>query len=189
MVLCEIISVGDELLSGFVLNRNAATIGEKLFEIGYVVRWVTTIGDDHEELLKAFDHAFHRAKIIIITGGLGPTHDDVTKKAVSEFFNSKLVFRPEIMTRIEALFRKLGRNMAKVNREQAYLPDKAELIHNEVGTAPGMILTREGRIFYFLPGVSYEMKNMMEHTVIPKLQNQTDKKGVRFRIFMNYFPV
>ena len=180
-MLTEIISVGDELLAGISVNSNAAYIGEKLAELGYEVRWITTVGDDEEDLMEALKQAYDRASVVILTGGLGPTHDDITKVVVSRFFDSKIVFRQDILTKIEARFRKMGREMSATNRVQAEVPEKAEIIENRAGTAPGLIFKKDDRTFYVLPGVPSEMKRMLEKSVIPGLRGKSSGRIVRSR--------
>ncbi len=166
----EIISVGDELLAGLVVNSNAAFIGEKLSGLGYAVRWISTVGDEEADLTDALERATHRASLVVLTGGLGPTHDDITKKVVAQFFDSKIVFRSDVLAKIEERFRKMGREMVVSNREQAEVPEKAELIENEIGTAFGFVFEREDRTFFILPGVPSEMRRMMEKSVLPRLR-------------------
>jgi len=168
----EILSIGDELLIGQVVNTNASYIGQKLTALGFDVKWITTVGDDQEELRKVLDAAFQRADVIIATGGLGPTHDDVTTKAVAEFFGARLVLKPEILDRIGRVFERRGLEMPKVNEAQAYVPDNAQLIDNRVGTAPGLMFERQGKYLFVLPGVPQEMKAMMEETVLPFLKSK-----------------
>jgi len=184
MIQAEIISVGDELLTGIVVNTNAAYIGQKLTELGYQVSWITTVGDNKEKLASVLEEAYNRASLIVVTGGLGPTHDDITKKVVAEFFDSKIIFKPDILSKIEERFNRMGREMAEVNREQAEVPEKAELIENELGTAPGFVFTREGRTFFILPGVPSEMQRMMEESVLPRLMREKDRIMVRSKLLL-----
>jgi nicotinamide-nucleotide amidase len=171
----EIITVGNEILTGMVVNSNAAFIGERLTRIGIDVRWVSCVGDDVPAIASALETAFGRAAVVIVTGGLGPTNDDVTAEAVASFLGTELVFHPELMDRIEAVFRRMNRVMTPSNRRQAFAPRDAELIDNAVGQAPGFLLSREGRLGFVLPGVPSEMRRMMEDSVIPRLM-LTDRK-------------
>ena len=184
MIQAEIISVGDELLTGIVTNTNAAYIGQKLTEFGYQVSWITTVGDDEEKLISVLEQAYNRASLIIITGGLGPTHDDVTKRVVSKFFDSKIIFKPDLLSKIEERFRKMDKKMAEVNREQAEVPEKAELIENELGTAPGFVFIKNERTFFVLPGVPSEMKGMMEKSVLPRLKNEKGRVAVCSKLLL-----
>lgn len=178
----EIISVGDELLVGMVVNSNAAFIGEELTGLGYEVRWVSTVGDDEADLTDALERAYSRASLVVLTGGLGPTHDDITKKVVARFFDSGIFFRSDILAKLEERFEKMGREMAPSNREQAEVPEKAELIENDLGTALGLIFTREDRTFFILPGVPSEMRRMMEKSVLPRLRRLREGRVVRSKI-------
>ena len=182
VIRAEIISVGDELLTGMSVNTNAAFIGEVLARWGYDVRWVTIVGDDETDIVRALEEAYERAILIVLTGGLGPTHDDVTKKAVCGFFHSGLVLRENILKKIEKRFQKMGRPMSPSNRGQAEVPEKAEVIDNKAGTAPGLVLSKEGRTFYILPGVPSEMRRMVEESVLPQLKGKSGGRIVRSKL-------
>ena len=175
----EIVSVGDELLTGLSVNSNGAYIGEKLTELGYEVRWISIVGDDEEDLLNTLGQAYDRVSLVVITGGLGPTHDDITKRVVSQFFDSELVFRKDVLAKIEERFRKMGRKMSPANRGQAEVPEKADIIPNEIGTAPGLVFKMEGRSFYVLPGVPAEMRRMMEKSILPVLKKEGSDRVTR----------
>lgn len=176
MMRAEIISVGDELLAGVVVNSNASYIGKKLTELGYEVRWISTVGDDEIELTDALKRAYDRASLVVLTGGLGPTPDDITKRVVSKFFDSEIVFRKDVLTKVEEHFRKMGRKMAPINRDLAEVPEKAELIENEIGSAMGFVFTKEDRNFFVLPGVPSEMRRMMEKSVHPRFSNRGEER-------------
>jgi nicotinamide-nucleotide amidase len=182
MIQAEIITVGDELLAGIVINSNAAYIGEKLFELGIYVRWASTVGDDEKNLLQALEVSYNRASLVIITGGLGPTHDDITKRIVAEFFHSKLVFDSGLFARIKELYKNMGRKLSEEQRCQAEVPDKAEIIENTIGTAPGLIFTQEDRVYYILPGVPSEMKRMMQKHVLPLIGRMAGARELVFQI-------
>jgi nicotinamide-nucleotide amidase len=172
----EVISIGDELLIGQTINTNASWIGQHLLNIGIHLSWVTTVGDDADLLELAIKTAESRAEVLLITGGLGPTHDDITKKVVSDYFNSELILNEDILEQVKERFRKRGIPMVKINEEQALVPERAEIIYNTKGTAPGMIFTENGATTYIMPGVPREMKAMMTHTVLPKLKEQLGDK-------------
>lgn len=180
----EIITIGDELLRGFVVDTNAAYIGKKLLEVGIKPFWVTTVGDDQNTLLQAFTLAAQRVELVFVTGGLGPTHDDVTKKVACKFFDSELVFNQLVFKKIVELFQQRGVEMPAINEEQAWIPKKAQLILNEVGTAPGFIFNKDGCYFFIMPGVPQEMKAMMEGAVIPFLINHklTQNQTIQYQI-------
>jgi nicotinamide-nucleotide amidase len=170
LTLAEIITIGDELLIGQVIDTNSAWIGQKLNEIGIRVHQITSVSDNEIHILSALKEAQQRADIILITGGLGPTKDDITKYTLCKFFKSNLRFDEDVFVQVEKLFKARGRTVTEVNRKQAEVPEKCDVIHNSQGTAPGMWFDVKGKIFVSMPGVPYEMKSMMETTVLPKLQ-------------------
>jgi nicotinamide-nucleotide amidase len=167
---CEIISIGDELLIGQTVNTNASYLARQLTAIGVVVKWVTTVGDEADVLTSALATAMSRSDVIIATGGLGPTHDDITKKVAAAYYQSDFVFVPEIVDRIRQRFAKRGLDMPKVNEEQARIPEKAEIIPNPVGTAPGLLFREKNKKCFILPGVPSEMKAMCDASIIPILR-------------------
>jgi len=172
-VNAEIITVGEEILTGLVVNTNAAFLGESLVHAGLDVRWVTSVGDREEDIEGAFRTALGRARVVVVTGGLGPTHDDVTKKAASAVFHSPAVLRKEVLDRIEAFFKRRGKPMPPSNESQAWLPDKAEVLENPVGTAPGLLFSEEGHLFFLLPGVPAEAERLVRDAVLPRLAGLT----------------
>jgi len=178
---CELLTIGDELLIGQTVNTNAAWIAARLSAIGVEVRWVTTVGDDAGELRQALEIALRRADVVITTGGLGPTHDDITKEVMTDYFGGGLVVRAEILERIRKAFDRRGWQMPAVNEEQAKVPERAEIISNPVGSAPGFIFRREGKLCVVLPGVPAEMKAMMTETVLPLLEKSAGRRHILFR--------
>jgi nicotinamide-nucleotide amidase len=175
----EIVTIGDELLIGQVINTNEAYIAERLSSISISVEHMTTVGDEMDEILSAFDEAWKRSDVVIVTGGLGPTHDDITKRAVCTFFDSDLVSDEETRKRIEQLLQ--GRNLAwsQAHEEQTMIPRKARAIPNTVGTAAGMLFEQGSKYFIGLPGVPYEMKEMIDHSVIPFLSTKVTGSVIR----------
>jgi competence/damage-inducible protein CinA-like protein len=169
----HIISIGDELLIGQTLNTNASYLGERLSEINIDVEKVCTIGDEETPILEEFKNAFENSDIILVTGGLGPTHDDITRAAVAKFFNSKLIKNEEVLENIKNIFSKRGRKLSQINIDQSLVPELAEIIKNVKGTAPGYWIERENKIFIVMPGVPYEMKTMMEDQVLDRLKEKT----------------
>ncbi len=165
----EIISIGDELLIGQVVNTNASWIAEQLNLAGIEVIRITTIADTGEEILRALDEASGRAEVILLTGGLGPTRDDITKKTLCDYFDSGLVFNEEAFENIVKLFGNRGLPITNINRQQAEVPENCTPIVNDKGTAPGMWFEKEGNIYVSMPGVPYEMKSMMSREILPKL--------------------
>ena len=168
----EIISIGDEILIGQVINTNAAWIGEALTGIGIQVSRNLTIADVGQDIKSALDECAGRAELVIITGGLGPTRDDITKKALAEYFGSKLVKNEEALKGIRELLGSRGVNMNPLNEEQAMVPDNCTLLPNRFGTASGMWFSKNGTEFISLPGVPYEMKAMITGSVLPRLRDE-----------------
>ena len=168
-MVSEIITVGDELLIGQVLNTNQAYVAEKLNSIGIDVGQMTTVGDSFTSILRSFQEALDRADVVIVTGGLGPTHDDITKKAVCKFFDSELAPHPEIRVRIEEIMQTRNITWTQAAEEQTMFPKNATVIKNPIGTAAGMLFSQGKKRFIVLPGVPYEMEAMMDQSVVPLL--------------------
>ena len=166
----EIITIGDEILIGQIVDTNSAFISKELNKIGVSVHQITSIEDERKHILQTLKEASLRADIIIITGGLGPTKDDITKKCLCEFFDDKLERNDEVLKHIEYLFDKyIETPISDLNRDQALLPSKAIALHNEYGTAAGMWFEENGKVYISMPGVPYEMKGLVEREVIPRL--------------------
>lgn len=166
----EIITIGDELLIGQVIDTNSAWIGEKLGDEGFRVVRRTTVGDVEADMLDAFDAALKRAPVVLVTGGIGPTKDDITKKTLCRFFGCGLHFSEEVFRTIEAVYCRSGRPMNELTRTQAWVPDACRVIQNQAGTAPCTWFEREGRVLVSMPGVPSEMKWLMTYEVIPRLR-------------------
>ena len=171
----EIITIGDEILIGQIVDTNSAYIAKALNNIGVAVYQISSVQDEKEHIVTALEEAERRADIIIITGGLGPTKDDVTKQSFCDFFQDELVLDKTVLTHVEDLFKSLGRDtLLEVNRLQAMVPSKGTVLHNALGTAPGMFMPKEKKVFISLPGVPYEMKYLIDNEVIPRLSKQFD---------------
>jgi nicotinamide-nucleotide amidase len=168
----EILTIGDEILIGQIVDTNSAFIGQQLNLNGISVKQITSVSDDREHILKALDEAKGRADIILITGGLGPTKDDITKKTLCEYFNTTLRFDEDAYKDVEAIFASYGKVVTPLNRKQAEVPANCEVIRNYNGTAPGMWFEEYGKIFVSMPGVPYEMKALLTKQVIPKLREK-----------------
>ena len=169
-MLAEIITIGDELLIGQVVDTNSAFIAKELNKIGVSVYQITSVQDDKNHILQAFKDAESRVEIIIITGGLGPTKDDITKKTIAEYFNDTLVLNDSVLKNIETIWKQYVRQtLLQVNKDQALVPSKAKVLMNKIGTAPGMWIENNNKIFISLPGVPFEMKALMLNEVLPKL--------------------
>ena len=169
-----IITIGDEILLGNTLNTNAAYIGNQLFEVNIPVIKTSVVGDDNAAILSELKLASETADLILITGGLGPTHDDVTRKSIVDYFNTELIENKEVLEDIKSLFEKRKRQVTSVNIDQAKVPKIAEVIRNQLGTAPGLWIEKEQKVYAVMPGVPYEMEAMMEFTIIPKLKERVD---------------
>ena len=167
-----LISIGDELLIGQTINTNAAWLGKELSEIGIPVKHSWTIEDDAEVIKESLDQLIPKVNLIILTGGLGPTKDDLTKHTLTEYFKTRLEIVPEVLARIEDFFHKRNRKMLEVNTKQAELPVDAQIMHNYHGTACGMWFEKDGCIVISLPGVPYEMKGIMLDEVFPRLKER-----------------
>lgn len=168
----SVITIGDELLIGQIIDTNAAFIGQELTRIGVDVMQIKTISDDDDEILKALQEASKGFDLVLITGGLGPTKDDLTKRCFCTYFKDKLEENKEVLAHIEELFSHLKEPLLPVHREQAWVPSRAEILKNDYGTAPGMWMEKEGVVFVSLPGVPYEMKNILKREMIPRLSKR-----------------
>jgi competence/damage-inducible protein CinA-like protein len=177
----EIITIGDELLIGQVVNTNQAFIAEKLNGIGIEIDRMTTVGDQPASVLDAFRWAWERQDVVIVTGGLGPTHDDITKKAVCSFFETDLVSDAQVREHIVHLLQTRNIAWTPSAEEQTMVPRTSTVIPNPVGTAPGMLFEHQQRRFIVLPGVPYEMTEMMVRTVIPLLASHVEGSVIRHR--------
>jgi nicotinamide-nucleotide amidase len=180
----EIICTGDEVLTGKIVNSNFSYMSQKLEDVGLAVRWGTTVGDDRETLLHAFQQAGTRADAVIVNGGLGPTVDDLSQEIAAQAAGVKLVFHEEWFTRMEDFFRRRSRTMPANNRKQAMLPETAEMIDNPIGTACGFALDIGKARFFFTPGVPRELRRMLEEQIIPRLLL---KSGLQSTIHLKRF--
>ncbi|MBK9382465.1 MAG: CinA family nicotinamide mononucleotide deamidase-related protein [Chitinophagaceae bacterium] len=171
-VNASIITIGDELLIGQTIDTNSAFIAQELNKIGVWVRRRLAVGDVYEEIWQALDEESRQSDIIIITGGLGPTADDITKPLLCKYFGGKLVVNEEVLAHVNYLFEKVFRRpgpMLERNLKQAEVPDVCTVLHNARGTAPGMLFKRDGKVFISLPGVPHEMKGLIVNEVVPYL--------------------
>jgi nicotinamide-nucleotide amidase len=178
-VLVEVLAIGDELLYGQTLDTNSHWISGELDKVGFKVIRRTTISDNEEQILQALGEAEGRADVVLITGGLGPTSDDLTKPCLAKYFDCELQIHEEALAEVTAFFKSRGRDLTEVNRQQAALPSCCTKITNPIGTAPGMWFMRDQKVFVSMPGVPHEMKRMMTDVVIPKLK-QTFEAPVIF---------
>ncbi len=183
----EIITIGDEILIGQIVDTNSQWIGTELNKIGVSVYQISSIQDDKQHILNALKEAQERVDIVILTGGLGPTKDDITKKTIAEFFHDdEIVEYPEVLEHIKGLFRKINHPFKEVQRFQAQLPSKATLLMNNFGTAPGMWFYENNTVFVSLPGVPYEMKGLITNQVLPRIQQQFKLPFIIHKTIMTY---
>jgi nicotinamide-nucleotide amidase len=178
----ELLTIGDEILFGQITDTNSQWMSQQLSDIGIKVIRKTSVGDQVNEILNAFAEAEKRADVILITGGLGPTSDDLTKPCLSQYFNSPLVMNEEALQEVTAFFKSRGRELTELNRQQAALPAACEKITNPVGTAPGMWFDRGNKIFMSMPGVPHEMKRMMRDHVLPRLKNKFELPVIHHQV-------
>lgn len=183
----EIITIGDEILIGQIVDSNSQWIGQQLNKIGVSVYQITSIQDDEQHILNALKEAQKRVDIVLITGGLGPTKDDITKKTIARFFNDDSIIEyPEVIAHIKELFKKIQHPFKEIQRFQAQLPSKATLLMNNFGTAPGMWFYENETVFVSLPGVPHEMKGLITNEVLPKIQQQFKLPFIIHKTIMTY---
>lgn len=176
MLTSKIISIGDEILIGQIVNSNASYIGEKLYSIGIPVHKIVTIGDTEHALLEELEDSGKNYDVTVITGGLGPTHDDITKPILIKYFNDELVSDEKVLEHVKSIFKNRNIEMPDVNYGQAMIPKNSKIIWNKNGTAPGIWIEEKNKIYIALPGVPYEMKEMMTESVIPMLMESFKDK-------------
>ena len=183
----ELVSIGDEILIGQIINTNAVFLAKELNSIGVEIAQISSISDQKEIIVNALDEARKRADIIIMTGGLGPTKDDVTKHTLCEYFDDQLVKNELVLEHIENIFKKyVTTPISDMNREQANLPTKATILHNRFGTAAGMWFMDGGQVFVSLPGVPYEMEALIKNEVLPKIQQQFVLPALYHKTILTY---
>lgn len=178
-MITEIITIGDELITGHTVDTNAAMIARQLTDIGFTVKYRTSIGDSLESMEEAFRLGLKRARLVITTGGLGPTNDDITRKAIVRLFKRNLIFHQDILDDIRARFARRGLEMPAINQNQALVPQGASLFANKYGSAVGLCIAEEGRIFIALPGVPSEAEQILCDEVIPYLRGLQVSKAIK----------
>ncbi len=178
----EIITIGDEIITGHTIDTNAAFIAKALGSIGVEVTYRSSVGDSIEHMEEAFRLALKRTKVVITTGGLGPTDDDITKKAIVKVFRRNLIFHEEVLKDLQERFAKRGIKLPAINQNQALLPQGATFLPNKSGSAVGICLAEKGRVFIALPGVPFEMEQIMIDEVIPYLEKIVTGKGTSVKL-------
>jgi nicotinamide-nucleotide amidase len=181
-----IITIGDELLIGQTLDTNSAWMGAELSKSGFDVNKITSVHDRKEDILYALNEAAGKTDVVLITGGLGPTSDDITKPILCEFFNTHLVLNTEVLSMIEEMMKYRNFPMNEKNRQQAEVPESCRVLKNAAGTAPGMWFEKEGTIYVSMPGVPHEMKYLMTDLVLPELNKRFTSQVIIHRNIMTY---
>lgn len=182
----EIITIGDELLIGQTVDTNSAWMGMQLSLAGVRINRITSIADRREEIITALEEALNRVSLVLITGGLGPTSDDITKAALADYFGYQLVMDQSVLEEITARITRRNFSMNENNRRQALVPDGCRVLANHAGTAPGMLFEKEGRIVISMPGVPAEMRHIMESHVLPLVKARGEKSVIIHRNIMTY---
>ena len=182
----EIITIGDELLIGQVVDTNSAWISSKMSNAGFDVTYITSIKDRKEAIYNAVEDGFERADILLLTGGNGPTKDDITKNTLCKFFDEELIFDNEVLKNIEAQFKEKNIEINELTRNQAYVPQKSTVIQNRVGTAPILWFEKDGKILISMPGVPFEMRWAMNEEIIPRLTKRFQTKRFLKEVFYTH---
>ena len=168
----EIITIGDEILIGQIVDTNAAWMSRELTQCGFEIEAITSIGDRSADIIKAIDIAFGRADILLLTGGVGPTYDDITKHTLCQYFHTALEFNDEVLKNIESIFIKRNIPLNQLTKKQAYVPVSSTVIQNKFGTAPILWFEKDNKVLVSMPGVPFEMKASMQDDIIPRLKNK-----------------
>lgn len=174
----EIITIGDEILIGQIIDTNSAWIAEQFNLNGIEIYQITSVHDDHVHILEAMKKAEEKVDLVILTGGLGPTKDDITKNALCAYFNTKLIFHEPTFENIKTRFTKLNIDINKLNRDQALVPESCTVLFNKAGTAPGLWFEKNDTFFVSVPGVPFEMKYLVEYEILPRLQVSGKAKAI-----------
>lgn len=180
----HLLTIGDEILIGQIVDTNSAWMSQQLNLHGMRVTGKSSVGDTRQAIIDGLQHAGAQADAVIMTGGLGPTKDDITKKTLATLFGSGMSFHPETYERIEGYFTKIGRVVPPAMRDQATLPDLATILPNKVGTAPGMWFEQAGKVYISLPGVPFEMEYLMRNEVIPRLKTRFEARPILHRTLL-----
>lgn len=174
----EIITIGDEILIGQIIDTNSAWIAEQFNLNGIEIYQVTSVHDDVDHIAEALAKAEEKVDLVLLTGGLGPTKDDITKIALCRYFNTRLAFHEPTFNWIKERFKNRNIDLNKLNRDQALMPEACQVLHNKVGTAPGMWFEKNDTIFISVPGVPFEMMYLVEHEILPRLQKNGKAKAI-----------
>ena len=182
-----IVTIGDEILIGQIVDTNSAFIAKSLDRIGVEVHEMISISDDKQHILDTFQKFQNKVELVLITGGLGPTKDDVTKKTFCDYFEDELIVDQAVLAHVTKLIEGFyKRTITQINKDQALVPSKCTVLHNEVGTAPGMWMKKENTVFISLPGVPFEMKYLVENEIIPKVVRENKRPYILHKTIMTY---
>lgn len=182
-----IVTIGDEILIGQIVDTNSGFIAKSLNKIGIEVNEMLSISDDKRHILDTLSNLQNKFDLVIITGGLGPTKDDITKKTLCEYMNDTLVYNDQVLNHVTQLIEGFfKRPITQINKDQALVPSKCEVLFNQVGTAPGMWMEKKGTVFISLPGVPFEMKYLIENEVVPKLIKKFDRPYIIHQTLLTY---
>ena len=179
-----IVTIGDEILIGQIVDTNSAWIAGQLTLAGFEVEEMQSIGDDATQIKATIDDIFPRVDVILVTGGLGPTKDDITKKTLCDYFGTEMIFNDSVLENIQNLFKSRGTALNELTRNQAYVPKDATVIQNKVGTAPITWFDYHGKVLVSMPGVPYEMRYVMENEIIPRLKTKYDTNAYLMKVFI-----
>ena len=178
-----LINIGDELLIGQVVNTNAAFIGQQMALAGFSITDVLTIGDNEEDIRQAVNTALAKTDIVLMTGGLGPTKDDITKKVICNIFQRSLIMDKPTLEHVTQLFAARGMELTETNRQQALVPDGCTVLSNPLGTAPGLWVENDGKVLIALPGVPFEMERLLKDEVLPRLKSRDERHhAIEYRV-------
>lgn len=182
-----IVTIGDEILIGQIIDTNSGYIAKALDKIGVQTHELLSISDDKQHILDTFKSLQNNVDFVIITGGLGPTKDDITKKTFCEYFDDNLIENQEVLTHVKEMIESIfKRPITQMNRDQALVPSKCEVLFNKVGTAPGMWMKKENTVYISLPGVPYEMKYLVENEIVPKIVKEYDRPYIIHKTILTY---
>ncbi|TAF60920.1 MAG: damage-inducible protein CinA, partial [Flavobacterium sp.] len=182
-----IVTIGDEILIGQIVDTNSGYIAKALDRIGIEIKEMLSISDDKQAILDTFLYLQNNVDVVVITGGLGPTKDDITKKTICDYFDDELVRDSAVEAHVIALIEKaLQRKASQMNIDQALIPSKCIVLHNDVGTAPGMWIKKEQTLFVSLPGVPYEMKYLVDYQLVPKLVKEYERPFIIHKTVLTY---
>jgi nicotinamide-nucleotide amidase len=182
-----IVTIGDEILIGQIVDTNSGFIAKSLDKIGVEINEMISISDDKQHILNTFSQLQNKVDLVIITGGLGPTKDDITKHTFCEYFKDKLVVNDDVLTHVTQIIEGFyKRPITQLNKDQALVPSKCTVLHNQLGTAPGMWMKKENTVFISLPGVPYEMKYIVENEIIPKIVKEYKRPYIIHKTILTY---